>query len=246
MTTAERAIAIAAITISSCVFGACRSPAPTPAQLESMQTVSDAYYAYDKGDCRTVLRMTDPAALEAWDYSEMRYAMVLLNGFCHEIAGDREQARSIYQELVGIAPRSFSAQDAEERLAILQVEDEDPEHARWIHEARERADPTGASRIPIDRVPAQYPPLARTTGVEGYAVVEFGVSRSGETEEPLIVESSPPYLFDGSALRAVREWQFARKPNADPTHRQLIRIVFKRGESADSASEPAAPDTTAP
>jgi len=242
----ERAIVIAAITISSCALAACQSAAPTPAQLESMQTVSDAYYAYDKGDCGTVLRMTDPDALETWDYSEMRYAMVLLNGFCQEIEGNREEARSVYQGLVGIAPRSFSAQDAQERLAILKIEDDDPEHARWMSEARNRADPTTPARIPIDRVPAQYPPLARTTGVEGYVVVEFGVSRSGGTEEPLIVESNPPYLFDGSSLRAVREWQFARKPTADTKKRQLIRFVFKRGESADSSAEPAMSDTTEP
>jgi TonB family protein len=242
----ERWTAIAVVTSMGSLLAGCQSTTPTPAQLESMQTVSDAYYAYQKEDCRTVLRLTNPAGLESWEYSEMRYSMLLLNGFCLELEGERDQARTAYENLVAISPRSFSAQDAQERLRIMTIEDEDPDHARWIREAGQRADPTTPTRIPIDRVPAQYPPLARTTGVEGYAVVEFGVSARGETEEPVIVESHPPYLFDASALRAVREWEFSRKPDADPKDRQLIRIVFKRGELPESSAEPQASEPIEP
>jgi len=227
----------------------CPKPPPTPEQLESMQTVSDAYYAYEKGDCKTVLRLTDPEGLESWEYSEMRYSMLLLNGFCLEIGGEPDQARTVYEGIMAIAPRSFAGRDAEERIRIMRIEELDPEHARWIHEASERADPNVETRIPIDRIPAQYPPLARSTGVEGYAVVEFGVSPRGETEEPVIVESKPPHLFDGASLRAVREWQFSRKPGADADHRQLIRIVFKREDALDSQEsqsslEPEIPDSS--
>lgn len=242
----KRRIAIAAMISIGSLLTACKSAPPTQAQLESMQTVSDAYYAYDKEDCRTVLRLTDPAGLEAWEYSEMRYSMILLGGFCRELDGKPEEARSIYEDLIATAPRSFAAQDAQERLRILTIEQEDPDHAQWIRDAAERADPNVPTRVPIDRVPAQYPPLARTTGVEGYTVVEFGVSARGETEEPVIVESHPPHLFDGSSLRAVRAWQFSRKPNAKSKNRQLIRIVFKSGEVPESTFTPEESDKTDP
>ena len=49
----------------------------------------------------------------------------------------------------------------------------------------------------------------------------------GNTDAPVIVDSEPPLLFDGAALRAVREWRYTAEPNAGATERQAIRIVFK-------------------
>ena len=126
---------------------------------------------------------------------------------------------------------SFAAEDARERLRVLKIEEQDPSYARWMRDARDRADPRKATRKPIDRIPAQYPPLAKSTGIEGYAIIEFGVTPRGETEEPLIVESSPPFLFEGTSLRAVREWRFMREPGAAATSRQLIRIRFQQANS---------------
>lgn len=53
-----------------------------------------------------------------------------------------------------------------------------------------------------------YPAAARADGVEGYVVLEYRVSEAGEVEAPRVVESSPPGVFDGVALAAIRSWRY--------------------------------------
>ena len=75
---------------------------------------------------------------------------------------------------------------------------------RRVDEAARRASKAGKPREPTERTAALYPPLARASAVEGFAVVEFGVTRHGKTADPIVVDSEPPFVFEGTALRAVR------------------------------------------
>ncbi|MAG33298.1 MAG: hypothetical protein CL908_20675 [Deltaproteobacteria bacterium] len=219
------------------LLAACQQNTPVPADLPSAQQTNDAFAAYERGDCRTVDRLTDRDVLATWEPSELKHTMVLIRSFCLEIDGDLDAARESYRRLIREAPASFAAEDSRERLRILEITGEDPSYAQWVRDAPLRANRLGAPRTPIERTTAQFPPAAWAAGVNGYTIVEFGVTPSGATQEPIIVESVPPFLFDGTSLRAVRQWQFMRDPEADADQRQAIRIVFEPGEVNSPVSQ---------
>ncbi len=200
----------------------------TPTELEALQESIEAYRLYEQGEYARVLSKTDRSELGSWEFNEMRHSTLLLRGFCLEQQGDEPAAREIYEQLVREAPLSFAADDARERLRILEIEQENPEQARWMRAVAERGSVESSRRTPVEREPARFPPLPRTAGIEGYAVVEFGVTTAGRTVNPVIADAQPPLLFDGTALRAVRDWTFIPDRKADPEHRQVIRIVFTR------------------
>ena len=230
-------MAIFSIALASALLAACQANIPTPTELETVRTSSDAYLAYARGDCATVQRLVDRERLEAWTFDEMRHSTLLLQGFCSEIEGDIETARDLYRRLILEAPNSFASGDAVERTRTLKLIDEDPDYERQVRTARERIDPDKRRRTPIDRVSAIYPPLAKARGIGGFVVLEFGITARGDTQNPIVVDSRPPLLFDGSAIRAVRRWQYMRKPSKGEEDRQLIRILFKQDGTANPTLE---------
>lgn len=206
---------------------------------------AEAYDAYARGDCHRVLQLTDPTAVPiAAGGDELQYSMTLLHGFCLEREGDATAAEEVYRELVRYAPRSFAAADARERLRILRLQERDPAYQAWIEGAPNRYANDRTTRIAVDRTPAEFPPIAAAAGVEGYAVVEFGITPRGDTEAPVVVDSSPPLLFDGAALRAVREWRYLSDNRSPRDERQVIRIVFQVPAELPSEAGPADPTAT--
>jgi TonB family protein len=137
-------------------------------------------------------------------------------------------------------PLSFASFDAGERLRILRLTENDPDYKAWVEGARFRYSESDENRIPVDRIPAAFPPLAHRAEIEGYAIVEFGITPRGDTDSPVIVDSKPPLIFDGAALRAVREWRYTRDLESEESKRQVIRIVFQPRE-AESTLEETAP-----
>lgn len=237
----NRRIALIAIVFVSTWFVACQEKVLTPTEVQAVQTANSAYKAYERGDCTTVRKLTDPDILELWEFNEKRHSMLLLQGFCREIEGDISGARDIYRELVLEAPTSFAADDAAERTRILMLIEQDPDYAKWTNDARERIHTEKRKRTPIDRIPVEFPPLAKVTGVEGYAIVEFGITQRGNTADPIVVESNPPFLFDGASLRAVRRWQYMRESSVDGgDDRELIRLLFTPDGSQDSVDDDSA------
>lgn len=220
--------ALLALFAAVLVSGGCESIGrPDPlSEFESLQDASDAYLAYERGDCQTVLQLTQFATLEFWEENELRHSMYLVHGFCQEIEGNTRRARQAYERVLAAAPSSFSGLDAQERLRQIRLQEADPNHAETLAEARIRALADTADRQPIVREKAAFPPVPRAAGIEGYALVEFGVTPRGETSDPIVIESSPRFIFDGTALRAVREWEYARKPGAQKADRQVIRLSF--------------------
>lgn len=220
-------ITIILVALGGVSLSACRTPASAPTSLDATRTSSDSYLAYQRGDCLTVQKLTDPAGLRVWAHDEMRHSTLLLQGFCREIEGDIQGAREIYRQLAREAPGSFASDDAAERTRILKIIEKDPDYLQWVDDARERAHSDKPRRTPVDRIPVEFPPLAKAIGIDGYAIVEFEITRRGNTENPVVVESDPPLLFDGAVLRAVRRWQYEREPSTSEPDRQLIRILFR-------------------
>jgi len=206
-------------------------------EVGMVESATAAYLAYERGDCDAVRRDLSRQEVESWEPTELRHSMLLVHAFCEELAGEDAEAIETYRGLIREAPLSFASEDARERLRILRLERNDPDYADWVATARERASSAESSRVAVERVPADFPPLAQKAGIEGFAVVEFGVTPRGDTDAPVIVDSEPPLLFEGAALRAVREWRYVEEPDAGETERQAIRIVFKpESESPPTSS----------
>jgi TonB family protein len=242
----DRAIALSLI-LSGCLsVVSCRTLERREAEgVGEIESSTTAYAAYVRGNCEEVREDIRREDVESWEPTELRHSMLLVSAFCDERAGRDREAIRTYRNLVQEAPLSFAADDARERLRILRLEKNDPDHARWLAEARDRAMRAQSSRVAVQRAPAEFPPLAQRAGIEGFAVVEFGVTPRGDTDAPVIVDSQPPLLFDGAALRAVREWRYVAEPDRDTTERMAIRIVFKPEERPpDPTPAPAEPSSS--
>lgn len=207
-------------------------------QDSAFQVARDAHLAYRQGDCDRVNQITNEADLERWPATEARASLRLLEAFCQELGGDPKAAREIYRDLVAQAPLSFAAMDARDRLRMLRLLERDPDHATWIESARARARNPQTDLSPLNRVPAEFPPLALDSEVGGFAVVEFGVTPRGDTDAPVVVDSDPPLLFDGVATRAVREWRYEKRPEQTRSQRQVIRLIFRPEDGANAEATP--------
>ncbi len=61
---------------------------------------------------------------------------------------------------------------------------------------------------PLVRVPPVYPPRALQNEIEGYVTMRFIVTETGSVEDPEVIRSEPPGVFDRAATRAVLRWKF--------------------------------------
>lgn len=228
--TSKQILRILAIGSFSLTLAACQQTRLADTELQAVQTASDVYRAYERGDCDTVERLTGEEQLQAWRETELRYSLALARAFCLERNSDKAGAIAIYEMLEKKAENTFARADAVERLRTLRALEADPDYRRWVKDTIANAKPNGSSRMPVSRIPAEFPPSARAAGIEGFSVVEFSVTADGETQDPLVVASNPPLLFDGASLRAVRQWQFmqeAETPESPESPRQVIRILFR-------------------
>lgn len=60
----------------------------------------------------------------------------------------------------------------------------------------------------VRALPATYPILAKQNGVEGHVVIRCLINTRGRAEQMQVVESVPKGVFDQSALRTLKYWQF--------------------------------------
>ncbi len=65
--------------------------------------------------------------------------------------------------------------------------------------------------IPLVRIQPLYPPHARDRRIEGVVRVAFTVDIDGSVQDPVIVSSKPPQMFDYAVLSAIRHWKFETK-----------------------------------
>ncbi|MCR9277851.1 MAG: energy transducer TonB [Pseudomonadaceae bacterium] len=86
------------------------------------------------------------------------------------------------------------------------------------------------SAVPIVSVTPRYPERAKRRGLQGYVVVEFGISALGNVVNPTVIEAEPSNVFDRAALAAVARYKY--KPsvaNGEPVavNGVLHRLVFE-------------------
>ena len=219
---------VLAAVLAAAVAAGCANGPSRPDDLDgAIATTNAAYRAYERGDCDQVQASARQTRLVSWPVSEVRESFALVRAFCLELEGQKSAAQDAYRTIVRELPLSFASDDARERLRIMRLERNDPDYAAWVAAARERALEGSSDRAPVERGPAIFPPLAASAGIDGYAVVEFGVAPNGATDAPVIVASDPPLVFDGAALRAVRAWRYEQDTRAAASQRQAIKLVFQ-------------------
>lgn len=72
-------------------------------------------------------------------------------------------------------------------------------------------------------------PASQDTVKSGWVDVEFDITVKGNVENPVIVASQPPGVFDKPALKALKKWKFNPKiVDGQPVRqRSKQRIEFK-------------------
>jgi protein TonB len=65
--------------------------------------------------------------------------------------------------------------------------------------------------LPIVKVAPVYPRRAQTRGIEGYVLLEFIVTKTGAVANPVVIESSPPGIFDRAAMNAALKFKYKPK-----------------------------------
>lgn len=61
---------------------------------------------------------------------------------------------------------------------------------------------------PVKRAPLDYPPRAKSKEIEGYVVLSLLIDKQGKVEKAKVIEASPEGVFDNSALRSIKRWNF--------------------------------------
>ncbi|WP_462158078.1 energy transducer TonB [Pseudoalteromonas sp. GB56] len=62
--------------------------------------------------------------------------------------------------------------------------------------------------MPLVRVPPQYPAAAARDGIEGYVVLSYDISATGQVINAKVIDADPKRIFDKDALRALKKWKF--------------------------------------
>lgn len=84
--------------------------------------------------------------------------------------------------------------------------------------------------LPIVKVAPLYPESAASRGIEGYVLLEFTVTETGATADPVVIEAQPQGVFDTAAIKAVLKFKYKpRVENGKPTRVTGVRhvITFK-------------------
>jgi len=60
----------------------------------------------------------------------------------------------------------------------------------------------------VRRVNPDYPSAAKKEGISGFVDLEVTVSKQGNVDDVSVIQSTPPDMFDKSAVAAVRKWKY--------------------------------------
>ena len=70
---------------------------------------------------------------------------------------------------------------------------------------------TDGEYLPIVKVAPFYPRRAASRNIQGYVLLEFTVTAMGSVRDPVVVEASPPGVFDRAAIAAALKFKYKPK-----------------------------------
>ena len=205
---------------------ACQSEPKTPA---AELPVITAYRHYAADNCAAV-RAEAQRGRAAGLTGPIELYFDLLEGYCLEREGNVAGARRVYDALVAEAPGSIQGYDAAQRLRDLsRLENERTTRAERKQLAEPRWSPGSTSNPavkPIRRTTPSYPRAAAAAGIEGWVLIDYAVAKNGTTADAVVLDSSPPYVFESAALAALRGWSF-EPPAGDENPRAAVVLRFE-------------------
>ena len=83
---------------------------------------------------------------------------------------------------------------------------------------------------PLFRVEPVYPRKARLQGTEGFVLLQFDITETGQVDNISVIQASPPHIFNVSAIRALRKWKYKAKREGGKAVRQKslkVRLKFQ-------------------
>jgi TonB family protein len=81
---------------------------------------------------------------------------------------------------------------------------------------------------PLDRVAPDYPARAAARGTEGWVMLSFVISATGDVLEPMIEESSGGEPFERAALRAVERWKYVpATEDGKPVEQAMVNSIIR-------------------
>ena len=93
----------------------------------------------------------------------------------------------------------------------------------------------GSSRsklVALSRTLPDYPPMARSRGIQGWVELELSVTPSGMVGSAKVVAANPKGVFDEAALEAVKQWRFQPAYNngqaIEQRARQRVKFTLKQ------------------
>ncbi len=83
--------------------------------------------------------------------------------------------------------------------------------------------------VVLSQVLPDYPPKARSLGIQGWVQLEIAVNPSGNVSAAKVVDAKPKELFEEAALAAIKQWRFqpAYKNGQAVEQRALQRVDFR-------------------
>ena len=97
----------------------------------------------------------------------------------------------------------------------------------------------GSEYFPLVKVRPDYPSRALERGIEGSVTLKFTVTEAGSVEDPVVVESDPPGIFDRAATDAASMYKYRPKiVDGKPVRVEGVKhkIVFELEDAADEES----------
>jgi len=92
---------------------------------------------------------------------------------------------------------------------------------------------------PVKRVPPIYPASAALANQEGFVTLQFDITETGATDNIKVVKSSPAGVFDISAVKAMKQWQYKPRVQGGKAQRQtgiLVQLDFKLATDEDESA----------
>lgn len=122
------------------------------------------------------------------------------------------EAASKFKFRPTVVDGSFVRTDEVQHEFVFQLEDESFETVQdSVLDSGSGAFSDDGEYLPVVKVRPKYPSRAMERGIEGSVTVEFTVTEEGFVEDPVVVESDPPGIFDRAAIQAASKFKYRPK-----------------------------------
>lgn len=78
---------------------------------------------------------------------------------------------------------------------------------------------------PVFRINPIYPRKAAMQNIEGFVILQFDITKTGQVDNILVVRASPPQIFNSNAVQALRKWKYKpRIEEGQPVRQKNLRV----------------------